>query len=170
MLRDTTPDPALAAFAELLTYPAVDPTPVARWCQSVARPRAASHLEGFVTLARAGAPHELEEAYAAAFDLEPRCVPYVGYHLFGDGPHRGEFMARLAGVYASAGFTPEASGELPDHLSVVLRFLAAVPAGEERDALLEDGLRPALDKMLAALADPANAYRQVLEALREELA
>ena len=59
---------------------------------------------------------------------------------------------------------------LPDHVSVVLRYLAAVPAGPLRHALLQDGLVPALDKMLEAPLDPDNVYRSVLSALREEVA
>ena len=62
------------------------------------------------------------------------------------------------------------AGELADHVSVVLRYLSAVPAGPGRKALLEDGLVPALDKMLAAPLDPENVYRSVLAALREEVA
>ena len=61
-------------------------------------------------------------------------------------------------------------GELPDHLSVVLRYLGAVASGPGRQALLEDALVPALDKMLASLEDPTNVYRSVLSALRTEVA
>ena len=53
---------------------------------------------------------------------------------------------------------------------MVLRYLAAVPAGPLRHALLQDGLVPALDKMLEAPLDPDNVYRSVLSALREEVA
>ena len=53
---------------------------------------------------------------------------------------------------------------------MVLRYLSAVPAGPARQALLEDALVPALDKMLEAPLDPDNVYRSVLAALREEVA
>ncbi|HVP67976.1 MAG TPA: nitrate reductase molybdenum cofactor assembly chaperone [Anaeromyxobacteraceae bacterium] len=161
---------ALRAFADLLSYPAADPVPVARRCQRLVGERAARHLDAFVTWAERAKPYDVEEAYSATFDLQPTCAPYVGHHLCGDSPRRGEFLVRLAGIYRDGGFVdPTGENELPDHLSVVLRYLAATPTGEARDALLEDGLLPSLDKMLAALEDPTNAYRSVLEALREEV-
>lgn len=162
----------LGAFAELLAYPAADPAPAARrLLDLLARREATRHLGAFLARAERARPHELEEIYSSTFDLDPACAPYVGHHLCGDGPRRGMFMARLADVYREDGFAGGApGGELPDHVSVVLRYLAAVPAGPGRQALLEDGLVPALDKMLAAPLDPENVYRSVLAALREEVA
>lgn len=161
---------ALSAFAELLSYPATDPRPVALRCRALVGSRARRHLDTFVAEAEQSSRSGLEEAYSSAFDLMPACAPYVGYHLFGDGPLRGEFLARLAEVYAQAGFVPGgAGGELGDHLSVVLRFLAAAPRGEGGDDLRRDGLVPALEKMLLSLGDQDNVYRSVLEALREEV-
>jgi nitrate reductase delta subunit len=157
-------------FAELLSYPAADPAPAARRCRALLGGREAGrHLGRFLERAERARPHELEEAYSATFDLDPACAPYVGHHLCGEGPRRGVFMARLADVYRADGFEGAAGGELPDHLVVVLRYLARVPAGEARQALLQDGLLPALDKMLAALPDSDDAYRAVLAALREEV-
>jgi nitrate reductase delta subunit len=114
----------------------------------------------------------MEELFSSTFDLDPACAPYVGHHLCGEGPRRGVFLARLADVYRQDGFEDRAgpAGELADHVSVVLRYLSEVPAGPGRKALLEDGLVPALDKMLAAPLDPDNVYRSVLAALREEVA
>lgn len=162
----------LDAFAELLGYPSADPAPVARRCRELVAARSAGeHLDRFVARAARARPHELEELYSSTFDLDPACAPYVGHHLCGEGPQRGVFMARLADVYRQDGFADERTGgELPDHLTVVLRYLARVPAGQARRALLEDGLVPALDKMLAAPLAPENAYRSVLAALREEVA
>jgi nitrate reductase delta subunit len=162
----------LDAFAELLSYPATDPVPLARRCRDLVAGRASADLlSGFVLRAERARPHELEELYSSTFDLDPACAPYVGHHLCGEGPKRGVFMARLADVYRQDGFEGGSpGGELPDHLPVVLRYLSAAPAGPSRQALLEDGLVPALDRMLAAPLDPGNAYRSVLAALREEVA
>ena len=160
------------AFAELFAYPVSDPTPAARRCHGLVREReSAAELDRFVARAERARPHELEELYSSTFDLEPTCAPYVGHHLCGDGPKRGVFLSRLADVYRQDGFAVVApDGELPDHLSVVLRYLGAVASGPGRQALLEDALVPALDKMLASLEDPANVYRSVLSALRSEVA
>jgi nitrate reductase molybdenum cofactor assembly chaperone NarJ/NarW len=162
----------LCAFAELLSYPATDPAPVARRCRDLlVRRDAAKHLAGFVSHAERARPHEMEELYSATFDLDPACAPYVGHHLCGESPQRGAFMARLADVYRQDGFLAgRPQGELPDHVSVVLRYLSEVSSGPGRQALLEDGLVPALDRMLAAPLDPGNVYRSVLAALREEVA
>jgi nitrate reductase delta subunit len=170
-MTDPTPRPqVLEAFAELLSYPASDPAPAARRCRALLSGRSAAALAAFVSRAERARPHEMEEAYSSTFDLDPACAPYVGHHLAGETPKRGIFMARLADAYREDGFAGgAASGELPDHVSVVLRYLAAVPSGPRRKALLEDALVPALDGMLAALPDPESVYRPVLAALREEV-
>jgi nitrate reductase delta subunit len=162
----------LEGFAQLRSYPTTDPAPVARRCREALASRdSAGHLDRFLSRAEAARPHELEELFSSTFDLDPACAPYVGHHLCGEGPQRGVFMARLADVYRQDGFADGTrAGELPDHVSVVLRYLSAVPAGPGRQALLEDGLVPALDRMLAAPLDPDNVYRSVLAALREEVA
>jgi nitrate reductase delta subunit len=162
----------LESFAELLSYPVKDPTPAARRCRELLQARdSADHLSRFVARAERARPHELEEVYSATFDLDPACAPYVGHHLCGEGPKRGVFMAKLADVYRQDGFADgRPDGELPDHVSVVLRYLSAVPAGPGRQALLDDALVPALDKMLEAPLGPENVYRSVLAALREEVA
>jgi nitrate reductase molybdenum cofactor assembly chaperone NarJ/NarW len=162
----------LDAFAELLEYPAADPVPVARRCRDLLSRRGSTrHLDRFLERAEAARPHELAEIYSSTFDLDPACAPYVGHHLCGeDSPRRGTFMARLADVYRQDGFAGAGpQGELPDHLAVVLRYLSAVPAGTNRQALLEDGLVPALDRMLAAPLDDDNPYRSLLAALRVEV-
>ncbi len=162
---------ALGAFADLLTYPSSDPVPAARRCaELVAKRDARKHLARFVARAELAAPHEMEELYSSTFDLDPACAPYVGHHLCGDSPRRGVFMARLADVYREDGFQDgRPGGELPDHLAVVVRYLAEVPAGPKREALRTDALVPALDRMLAAPLDPDNVYRSLLAALREEV-
>ena len=162
----------LATFADLLSYPSSDPAPAARRCRDLVTGRSSAAAIGeFVSRAERARPFEMEEIYSSTFDLDPACAPYVGHHLAGETSKRGVFMARLADAYRQDGFeggTP--SGELPDHLSVVLRYLSAVPEGPSREALLEDALVPALDRMLEALPGPDTVYRSVLAALREEVA
>jgi nitrate reductase molybdenum cofactor assembly chaperone NarJ/NarW len=172
MAAQTEQQRLFSAFAELLAYPAGDPATLARRCGALLSGRgSAARLEAFATHAERARPHQLEELYASTFDLDPACPPYVGHHLCGDGPQRGVFLSRLAGVYRKDGFPVAApDGELPDHLTVVLRYLATVADGADRQALLDDALVPALDKMLAALDDHENVYRAVLSALREEVA
>jgi nitrate reductase delta subunit len=167
--RPTLEPPALAAFAEILSYPGSDPAPLARRCLDLMSDGEARVLLGrFLARAERAGPFEMEELFTSTFDLRPACAPYLGHQLCGETPQRGAFLVRLAEVYREEGF--RAGGELPDHLSVVLRFLAEARPGPVRDDLLRDGLLPALDRMLAELADAENPYRAVLAALRAALA
>jgi len=105
----------------------------------------------------------IEEIYTRTFDLDAACYPYVGYHLFGDGNHRGMFLAGLKEHYEICGFSP--GSELPDHLSVMLRFLARDEDIEERDELLSLCIRPALRKMVEEFKDGRNPYQRLLRAV-----
>ena len=106
----------------------------------------------------------LEELYTSTFDMQPVCYPYVGYHLFGESYKRGMFMAQLNKGYRERGFS--AGTELPDHVAVVLRFLASGMDGDFGQALLSEGLVPALLKMEQAFGESsANPYADVIRAL-----
>lgn len=109
---------------------------------------------------------EREELFTATFDVTPACVPYVSIHLFGEENFkRGEFMAALSARYAAAGF--DTRGELPDHLAMLLRFLAQTDEAERRE-LIQFCLLGPLGKMIAALTEE-NPYRALLETVREVL-
>lgn len=160
----------LAGFAELLAYPRGDLAAAARRCRALVADDhpAAALLARFVAGVERGSPGEIEEIYTATFDLQPACAPYLGTHLCGETPKRAVFLSQLAGVYAASGFRPR--GELADHLSEVLAFLAESPDEAEREVLLRDGLAPALERMAAALRDRGNPYHDLLAALRAFLA
>jgi nitrate reductase delta subunit len=154
-------------LGKLLSYPRSDTPSLARHALGIAgvgNPGAAS-LARFVGRAEALGASALEELYTATFDLAPVCAPYLGAHLLGeDNPLRGRFLAKLAELYAEDGF--RAREELPDHLSEVLAFLALARPGAARDDLLRDGLLPTLDRMIAAIEDASNPYRELLVATR----
>jgi nitrate reductase delta subunit len=105
----------------------------------------------------------MEELYTSTFDLNAICYPYVGYHLFGDGNHRGMFLAGLKEHYQVSHFS--AGNELPDHLGVMLRFLANDGDEGEREELIFLCIIPALKKMLEGFEDKSNPYQGVLQAL-----
>lgn len=163
-------------FADLLEYPTPALARQAEECWlrlAVANAPAADLLHEFRRFVEQTPPARLEEIFAATFDLQAVCYPYVGYHLFGESYKRGQFMARLNEGYRQRGFS--AGSELPDHVAIVLRFLALgsvdrVPERSEGDdfaqALLSEGLIPALDKMALAFGEPAgNPYAAVIRAL-----
>jgi nitrate reductase delta subunit len=107
---------------------------------------------------------QMQEIYTRTFDLQPACYPYVGYHLFGEDYRRGLFMSGLKRHYLSSGFSTDK--ELPDHLAVMLRFLAQSPQDKENDGLLHECLILALEKMLArGVRKGDNPYGTILKAL-----
>ena len=141
----------LALFGALFAYPRGDVC-------ALARRAGVDELASWAEHASAG---EIEEAYCAAFEFGSDTAPYVGHQLCADAERRGIFLAELAGRYAREGFAP--SGELPDHFSEVLRFLAVARAGPDREELLRDGLAPAAARVAHSLQGP---YRALVEALR----
>jgi nitrate reductase delta subunit len=105
----------------------------------------------------------IKELYTRTFDLEPVCYPYVGYQLFGDGNHRGMFLAGLIEYYQIYDFS--SGKELPDRLSVMLRFLARDDDKEEREELLSFCILPALRKLVQRFSEEGNPYRDLLKAI-----
>ena len=108
-------------------------------------------------------PGRLEEIHTGVFDLQPICCPYVGYHLFGEQYRRGVFMARLREQYRAHSFP--AGNELPDHIVVLLRYLAGRHDADTDRDLVTECLLPAAGKMVERFADGTNPYRGILEAL-----
>jgi len=172
------------AFAEALAYPHDSPAPAARACIASlagARGEAAELVAAFAAFAEETSPGALQEAYTSAFDLDtmsrskPTCYPYVGHYLFEESHKRGAFILGLKRRFRREGF--EGEGELPDHLVVLLRFLAQTEDEELSDELVDDAILPALARMeLVAAADgePGDtgraAYLGLLRALALSLA
>lgn len=160
----------LAVLGELLGYPRGELAGPARWAAALAGTGSAAGaaLSRFAAAIETLTPSAAEELYTATFDLEPTCAPYLGVHLLGDDPVRGLFLARLHELFAAAGFRPRE--ELADHVAEVLGYLAVAGPGAERDDLVADALLPALDRMIDALAERPNPYRELLAAARELVA
>lgn len=106
---------------------------------------------------------EREELYTTTFDVTPACVPYVSIHLFGEENFkRGKFMAALNARYIAAGFNTY--GELPDHIAVLLRFVAQIDE-DERQEMIRFCLLGPLTKMIVALS-AEHPYRALFENVR----
>ena len=151
-------------FAHLFHYPDAQTPAVAAACQELLRPvipTAADQLEAFST---ASDSRRLEELYTATFELQPQCHPYVGYQLCGESQQRIVFLMKLNEIYREEDFP--AGGELPDHLAELLRYLGTTSDPQRRDALVDDALLPAVDKLLGALAQEEHPYRRLLTAVR----
>ena len=152
-------------FADLLEYPSPQLAGQARECLAALgekHAKARSHVEKFEKFS-CSIPHSrLEELYTETFDIQAICSPYVGYHLFGEDRTRGMFMIKLKEQFSglvACGY------DLPDHLSLMLRFLDRGNGAEEIRELKEYCLIPAVKKMITLLKDSSNAYRGVLQAV-----
>jgi len=108
-----------------------------------------SPVSPFAGFVRGSTLAELQEDYVATFDFDPSRAPYLGHHLYGDHQRKSEYMISLKQEFARFGFAPE-SCELPDHLSVILGFLAHLARqGEEetRHRFIGQAVLPGLKKL-----------------------
>ena len=136
-------------FARMLEYPAGGTLQAAIKAQEILRnedPASAAQLKEFHEYAAALPPGRLEEVYTGTFDLDAACHPYVGYHLFGETYKRSIVLVELKQRYSAEGFAfPD--NELPDHLAVILHFLAATKDQIQAQEIARDALLPVLDRM-----------------------
>jgi nitrate reductase molybdenum cofactor assembly chaperone NarJ/NarW len=105
----------------------------------------ADYLRGS-TLAR------LQEDYLARFDSDPTKTPYLGHHLHDDSKKKATFMIRVKHEFTRSCFSPS-TRELPDHLSVLLFFLAHLARlgeDERRRQFTAEAVLPGLKKLVAA--------------------
>ncbi|MCC6260637.1 MAG: nitrate reductase molybdenum cofactor assembly chaperone [Anaerolineales bacterium] len=136
-------------FAGILEYPAGETLQAALEAQTLlkdADPVSAERLQDFYDYAASLTPGRLEEVYTGTFDLEAACHPYVGYHLFGETYKRSAFLVELKQRYNAEDFGFPAT-ELPDHLAVILRFLATTRDTVQADEIARDALLPVLERM-----------------------
>ena len=139
----------LGLFADILDYPAPGLANKAAECAALigaAQPEAGALLESFCRFAEETSLGKLQEVYSGFFDLNSICHPYVGYQLFGENYKRSSFLVGLKKAYRAEGFEADTT-DIPDRLSIVLRFVAHSKGGEEIDELLSRGVLPALERM-----------------------
>jgi len=152
-------------FAHILGPPGPSLSDQLNECISILAPsrwEAAGLMNRFKTFVDQTPISRMEKIYAETFSLKGVCYPYVGYYLFGDGSHRRMFLAGLEEQYQIYDFS--AARELPDHLGVMLQFLAKDEDEEEIDEMISLCVIPALRRMLEGF-DRATPYREVLQAL-----
>ena len=153
-------------FAEMLTYPDGNYYERAQRCGRILDRVHPELMKGFTEFAGAVAARsveELEELFTQTFDLNPACCLEVGWHLFGENYERGRVLVKMRQELERAGL--QESGELPDHLTHVLRVLTRIEP-ERAAGLVVDGVLPALDKMMDALKDQENPYEALLRIIQ----
>ena len=153
-------------FAELLEYPSSLITERTAECVRLVAPfsnKAAGSLKEFQQFLAETPQCLVEEIYTSTFDLQAICWPYAGYHLFSDNRQRGAFLVKLKEIYRHYDFT--LGNEMPDHLAVIMRFLSSIDNDDEINVIINDCLRPVLDKLLPVLKEKDNCYYKVFRAL-----
>ncbi|MDP3908814.1 MAG: hypothetical protein Q8Q14_00335 [Gemmatimonadales bacterium] len=151
-------------FAALFDYPDADyPARVRAARLAVARrcPEAAAHLDVFA----AGLPDavtEIQEVFTRSFDVQAITTLSVGYLLFGDDYKRGELLANLNREDRAAGV--DCGRELSDHLPNVLRLMARWPDRALVTELVQEVVRPAVDRMIAEFGPRRMEQRNALYA------
>lgn len=119
-------------------------------------------LRDIVETLRDGDIYDLQETFVALFDRSRSLSLNLFEHVHGESRDRGGAMVSLVETYRNAGFDPVTS-ELPDHLPVLLEFLAIQPPVEARDTLQDAA------HIFTALAERLNrresSYAAVFDAL-----
>jgi nitrate reductase delta subunit len=96
-----------------------------------------------------------------AFDFDRRASLHLTAHTHGDRRQRGGRLIGLKELVRDAGLEL-ASGELPDHLAVLLELRALAP--DVGAAALTEA-RPAIELVRARLHDKTSPYALVLDAV-----
>ncbi|WP_020677686.1 nitrate reductase molybdenum cofactor assembly chaperone [Geopsychrobacter electrodiphilus] len=158
------------SFSRLLSYPKTQVKTLAADCYRQLKdfdPQAAVAFAPFSTFIEQQKLPQIEELYTSAFDLQALSFPYVGYQLCGESQARTMFLMKLQEIYTQQNFSSE--GELPDHLSVMLRFIGTVPDPQGNQEIIRDGLLPALEKIIQGIENQQHPYRQLLVSLQTYL-
>ena len=106
--------------------------------------------------------YDLQETYVGLFDRSRTLSLNLFEHVHGESRDRGGAMVSLVEMYRDAGLDPVTS-ELPDHLPMLLEFLATRPRAEARDTLADAA--HILEALSARLVRRGSAYSAVFTAL-----
>jgi nitrate reductase molybdenum cofactor assembly chaperone NarJ/NarW len=157
-------------FADLLSYPTETVRETTIACQGLLRPlrpEAAAQLQSFAEFLLTTEGARIEEIFTSTFDLQPICHPYVGYQLCGESQQRGMFLMKLNVIYREHGYDP--GRELPDHFSELLRFIGSSDDRNCCQILIDDGLLPAVEKIISGIENDDHPYKWLLKSLRSFL-
>jgi nitrate reductase molybdenum cofactor assembly chaperone NarJ/NarW len=128
-----------------------------------------SPLEPFGRFVETSALARLQEEYVATFDFNPAVALYLGHHLFGDNQKKGTYLVRVKQEFGRSDFTPSGN-ELPDHLPLLLGFLAYLARNGEdgvRRSFLSECVLPGVERLGAAFSARGDSpWKPVVEAVR----
>jgi len=108
--------------------------------------------------------YDLQERFVMLFDRSRSLSLNLFEHVHGESRDRGGAMVSLLETYRAGGFEP-ATTELPDHLPVLLEFLAAQPRAEAQDTLADAA--HIFEAIRARLENRESPYQAVFAALQQ---
>ncbi|NKE43805.1 nitrate reductase molybdenum cofactor assembly chaperone [Roseomonas frigidaquae] len=154
---------SLRALAALIAYPTaelLDALPEVRRAlsQDAALDGALPALDALVRHLLDAELLDLQEEYVGLFDRTRSLCLNLFEHVHGDSRERGPAMVELIGIYAAAGLAP-ATGELPDHLPLLLEHAAVTG-----DTGLLANAAPVIDLLHGRLLAREAAWAGALEA------
>jgi nitrate reductase molybdenum cofactor assembly chaperone NarJ/NarW len=135
-------DRTLKALSLILSYPTADlqaaMPEIGGVLAAETRLTAAARRDLRPLIEALGGPdlYDLQEDYVMLFDRSRTLSLNLFEHVHGESRDRGAAMVSLVETYREAGFDP-ISSDLPDHLPVLLEFLATRPAPEMREMLAD---------------------------------
>ena len=106
--------------------------------------------------------YDLQERFVSLFDRSRSLSLNLFEHVHGESRDRGGAMVSLLETYREAGFEPTSS-ELPDHLPVLLEFLALRPEAEAKETLADAA--HILEALRSRLKRRGSVYEAALQAL-----
>jgi nitrate reductase molybdenum cofactor assembly chaperone NarJ/NarW len=109
---------------------------------------------------------DLAVDYVDTFDNRKRCCLFLTYYQHGDTRNRGVALLKLKQTYKRGAMTL-VDDELPDHLAVLLEFVASGDVEFGRALLGEH--RVGLELLRFALTDAGSPWRWVLESVSATL-
>lgn len=126
-------------------------------------------LSSFADFTTASSLAALQEEYVATFDFNPATAPYLGHHLYGDNQKKAGYMIMLKQEFGSHDYT-FSDTELPDHLSVVLGFLAHLARQTDsgtRQPFIAACILPGVERMVSAFSERQDCFwKELIEAAR----
>lgn len=158
----------LKALSALLSYPtpdlqeAIAPIREAFAEDTVLPDRAVAKMTPLLDELATGDIYDLQEQYVGLFDRSRSLSLNLFEHVHGESRDRGGAMVDLLETYRAGGYEP-VGPELPDHLPLLLEFLATRPLPEARATLADAG--HIFDALQVRLTRRESTYAAVLQAL-----
>lgn len=125
-------------------------------------PRAAASFDPLLDWWQRTPAATVQSTYVDLFDMSKRHALYLSYWTDGDTRRRGSVLADMKQRYREAQLALNDTGELPDHLPLVLEFARHQP--DEGAALLQE-YRASIELIRLALVDRGSPYAGIVAAV-----